>query len=847
MPHEENNSTFHKQSVDTSKIESNVKSFDPREKNTNNSIFRQQKSPNVSHVIPTLIDSDPPDLDDISSTRTVHRPANLFLDDENDPDDFNIFDDKTTKGGKQANDQREHTQNSTSTINQIKSINLFADDEDDNFDSFLPAKSKTGTAAANSVKSTQKITNLFDDDDDDDFDDELFLKPAESAPKPSAPATIFTNPLPKKDVFSNNLFNDEPPDDDFDIKTTAKVGESANAENGLGDKPKVIAKPEKSKETASLVESKKPTNLFNNQLNLFDDDDEDDAFEKLIASTKNKKPIEKNEILFESEDKDVTSDLIDKKTEETKAPEIQSNKKSNLFNPVNLFSDTPPSDDDDEQLFGGVSSPSVKKKPTEISKHKTEFYNDFSDTVTAPKSQTLSNDIQSKSPSYEKPIGISSEKSSCHEPEKLPNVEPKTIDSSETDGKRSDFLKKLDAFANPSSNIEKTETATAQKARQPKKLNIGNIDINVAALLPGAKLTKSTERNDSKESTDEASDDVPAKTPNAPTTTKILSEDNVDDSGRLTNLNRNRAKNLSRRPSTRAGRRQQYQKSIQIEEQAEESSDQTDKSDRKPEKRSVDTTSITQIPAPSKIVQDNKIAIDETPSSSPTDKQKSPDIEKESPKVEPKPKIEKEFQPKSQTKKVIFDDDLFEADLSPEDITIAPKSIENSEKSEISIESQPSEPKKSPETIEQTEQLNVNDNKKKSLFSFLDDQDDEYDDFLGVQQPKVPAEFESVAKSEVTVKATPAYIDELPPELDQVDDKSYSGKTVLSENALSLFGEDDDDDDDDDFDSGAIFSSEKSTNPPGKCATIKFVSFFAICFDTNSKSFVMMLINFNIC
>lgn len=769
----------------------------------------------MSHVIPTLIDSDPPDLDDMPSTRTVHKPANLFLDDENDPDDFNIFDDKTMRDVKSPSDQQEHTQKSTSTVNQIKSINLFADDEDDNFDSFLPAKSKSGTTAVKSVKPPPKITNLFDDDDDD-FDDELFLKPpAESAAKPSAPAKIFSNPPPKKDVFSSNLFNDEPPDDNFDIKTPETLNIPASAANGFGDKSKVVANSEKSKETASTVESKKPIDLtastveakkpidlFNNKLNLFGDDEDDDVFEKLIASTNNNKPIEKNVILFDSEDKDEIAELVDEKSEEKKS-EIQSNKKSNLLNPVNLFSDTPPSDDDDEQLFGSVSPPNVDKKPTEVSKHKTEFYNDFLDTVTTPKSEPLANDTQSKSLLYKKPIDVASEKSLNLEPVKMPNIESKIVDSSKTDGKRSDFLKKLDAFANPSSNVEKTDTASAAKPTQPKKLNIRNIDINVAALLPGAKLTKSTDRSDSKESTDETSDDVPVKTP---TTTNVLSQDNVDDSGRLMNLNRNRAKNLSRRPSTRAGRRQQYQKSLHSEEQAEDASDQTDKPDSNLEKRSFDTTSINKVTAASKIVQDNKKVTDETPSILPKNNQKLP-------KVEPKPK----FEPKSPIKRVIFDDELFGDNLPPEDLPpIAPKSIENSGKSEISVESQPSEPKKSPEIIERSEQLNENDTKQENLFSFLDDQDDEDDDFLGVQPSKVPAQSEPIAKSEVSVKATPAYIDELPPELDKVDDKSYNGKSVLSENALSLFGEDDEDDD---FDSGAIFGSGKPTNPPGRSDT----------------------------
>lgn len=807
MPHENNSSTFRKQSIDGLKIDTqNVKSIDPREVSTSNSIFRQQKAPNVSHIIPTLIDSEPPELDDVPSTKTAHKPANLFLDDENDADDIDIFADKTTKtvekGSTNASDKESMQKKSTS-------INLFADDDDDdNFDSFLSNKPKA-TTTIETVKSPSKITNLFDDDD---FEDELFLQPSEpTTAKSKPPTTIFSNAPPKKDIFSSNLFNDEPPDDDFDITTS--VEKAAKTPNPTIETPKSVTSPEKPKISTTMVETKKSTDLFSNKLNLFDDDDEDDAFEKLIASNKNKKPIEKKEALFESDE-----EKIDPIVEtETKTPEIKSKNKPNPFNPVNLFSDTPPSDDD-EQLFANVSSPKneINKKATESLKQKTEFYNDFSDTVTAPKSEASLDSTQTKSVSLEKQVSP--------EPAKRSSIESKTTDSSETDGptsgKRSDFLKKLDAFSNPSSSVDNTETAPNAEKRQPKKLNIGNIDINVAALLPGAKLAKSIDKSDSlsKETVDDAPDKISDDLPPAIAISKNLSQDNVDDSGRLTNLNRNRAKNISRRPSTRAGRKQQYQKSLENEEYANESFDQIDKPDLVPTNRTNKKISITEDTIVSKMVKEDKIEVDLSLKNDTT-------VEQKSPQIEPKPKFEQKTsisgpklaidelkspkdEPKSPKKTAIFDDELFDIDSPPEDTNFTPKKTVNTEDREI-------ESMKTSEKIE--EQIDVQDNKTKNLFSFLDDQDDDDDDFLKVQT-QVTAE--KIVKSEVSVKATPAYIDELPPDLDElppVDEKSFSGKNTgassfLSENALSLFG---DDDDDDDFDSGAIFTSGKATNPPG--------------------------------
>lgn len=82
-----------------------------------------------------------------------------------------------------------------------------------------------------------------------------------------------------------------------------------------------------------------------------------------------------------------------------------------------------------------------------------------------------------------------------------------------------------------------TDANDKKKVKQPKKLNIETLNKNVAALLPGAKRVKPTEKTNGEDDID--GDDVPA-------------------TERLVDVNRNRApKNLSLRAPTRASRRQQ--------------------------------------------------------------------------------------------------------------------------------------------------------------------------------------------------------------------------------------------------------------------------------------------------
>lgn len=713
---------------------------DANEISANNSIFMPQKA-QITHAIPTLIDSDPPDLDDMPSTsasaRNAHKPPNLFLDDDDDENENE--NDFIFSSNKQSKDEK--TQQRTLGGTKINSINLFADEdgnESDNFDSFLPTTSEAPvTIARSNQRKSEPVRNLFDNDEDDD-DDELFLP---AASKTDSQRSTILSDAPKKDVFQYNLFDDKPPDDDFEsISSSAKV------------------------------------NLFAED----DNDDDDDIFEKLITPSSSKKqPIKedyRHEIDFEAESNE--QKIVT--TEQQKPTSSSISNKQNLFNPRGLFDDTPPSDDDDNQLFSGMSRKkddvtNDKPQPVDavVKKSTKEFYNDFSETITAV-SQADKMVETPEAMEAPKPTNIPEKNDSISKVSKKtppliedkPKQEQKPVSAFKSDGnndtddasignKRSEFMKRIDAFSNTTVNESKSEAdVPVPKARQPKKLNIGSIDINVAALLPGAKRAKSVDKTDNKDHSDDisSSDDTSAASQTTTSITKTISQDNIDSSGRLVNLNRNRAKNLSRRPSTRAGRQQQYRNSMDSEE----------------------------IDGISNLIE-NEIV--QPPAIDNTEKSRSPI----------------KAPAKSPISKVIFEDeDMFE-ESAPAESTQEPSRI----------------PSSSP--IENTEQIAsavVKEEENPNTFSFLDDEEnDENEEFL-YTKPKSSSEYTSTAVP--PVKATPAFIDDLPPDLDSIEDKPYDSKsakgTSLSQNALSLFG--DEDDDDDDFDNDEIFNY-RADQPPG--------------------------------
>lgn len=822
----ESSSTFHRQSDQMPKTVPSKKNTESSEFDAGNSIFRPQKPPTVSHSIPRLIDSDPPDLDDTPSARP--KPTNLFLDDENASDDFNIFDETSAKV--QSKPKVTPSENKSPNVpgtSQKKTINLF-DDDIDNFDSFLPTTLNT-SAKSSHAKTEIKPRNLFEDDEDDDDMDDLFLPQ-----KPVTPRSSILTSAPKKDVYICNLFDAEPPEDDFDsiITETPKLSipkDAGAAAANLGDKktPEMMGKTVFQEKKADVQEAdpsmkpqqpKKSIELFSTKVNLFDDDDDDQTFENLVTPSRSNTDTVREDISKAKIDN--TGDTI---AESNKVvPSVQSTK-PNIFDAGRLFDDMPSSDD--EQLFSKSSTQKNQQSPTGV-QSTGEFYNDFSDTVTSvPNEAIIAQTL--KTPAKQT---ISQENLFEDEPK------GKELDASAQE-KRSDFLKKIDAFSS-TNQIQRKIEAPSTTAKQPKKLNIANFDINVNALLPGAKRAKSVEKSYSpeKDVVDEISkgDSSPIAT-SEKTITRAFSEDNVDSSGRLSNLNRNRVKNLSRRPSTRAGRQQQYQKSKQSEESANDGIDQTmDQTDRSEieETHSIPTPQvINSNEAGEKRTKKNVFGENITPMNeskkSPALKQRTIMFEEdldETPQLSPPLLLSEKndelwSESPASTKFEQYERSKPEKTESEQPALVEKPVLELSI-SEANNEQKQSEPEVSKQENEEAEndagdivQSGPLDTKSEDAFAFLNEHSDEFDDFLSIKSTtslRPPDD-----KKPVAVKATPAYMDELPPELDPLDEPSFGHKSdkitsLLSENALSLFG-----DDDDDFDNDDMFSTGRTLQEPG--------------------------------
>lgn len=556
-------------------------------KTTAKTIFRQQSQPAARVAAANLFDSEPPEFDEstnLSSAQSADRkPLNLFLDDDDDDDGFNIFATKTAES--------------------------------------LPV-----TGKAPSVKVEPKAIesiNLFEDDDDE-IDDALFGSSAlvENRPKSSMVSSVVKNSIlsstPPQNALFQNLFDDEPPEDDFDFLANSSAAAIASPKGAVAPintkvKPNETEKlPESVKNgvinmepSSKSITEKAPAEQLPPKNNLFDvDDDEDDGFEKLIASkfeTESRKEVEPKssvdeddslEQLIESkvvienistpalgdEKSPVQSKLVDVASPLVKnlfddesdldidpfidllasnAPKVSvSHRNEDFFEPVatsmkkedkltftyassHLFDDLPPEDDED---FMAAVAP-TETKPSGLG----EFYNDFSETVTVSSAEATK-----------------SQYSYLYNDEPPPDDDLfQTVKPKKSIVNDPDFSRKLNVFAKPGQLVDDLPKAVLV-TKKPKKLNIGNFDINVAALLPGAKRTLSNIRSDAPQVS--SSDGVENEIESVSSATSAKS---VVDAGRLQNLTRNRAKVQTRRPSTRRGRQQQYQRSLEVMEDTE--------------------------------------------------------------------------------------------------------------------------------------------------------------------------------------------------------------------------------------------------------------------------------------
>lgn len=541
---------------------------------TGNSIFRQPSSTHGRAIVENLFDSEPPEIDESpTSTHTTDRkPVNLFLDDDFDDDGFDIF---TAK----KDDSQKSTDNGAKVNREaIRSINLFEDDDDVLFDSSPVLKRKSESSTSSGMGKNSILSSV---------------------------------PLQKK-LFPN-LFDDEPPEDDFDFLTkpsTIAIDKPKQVAGARGlevtpNRTETCPMPGKSdishEQSPNLslnaVKEKVQPRELKSQINLFDDGDDDSAevltaFEDESPSSKRvdshissdiSSEIDKNEhqiVEFKEETRRTSAAVLDDDSVLVESKVIDAIEKPPSLS-VNLFGDdldtddhftNPPSKKVDEKVSISYASPQLfddvppddddfattraqaEIKPSGLG----EFYNDFSETVT-----------------------LASKESAKSQYSYLFNDEPppdddlfQTIKPKKTVVSDPEFSKKLNIFAGSTKLVDEQPKETQVK-NKPKKLNIRSFDINVSALLPGAKRTVGTIKNNNIASpSDENKDDNKDHIKNdmkdeIQSVSPPTSPSHTDNAGRLSNLTRNRAKMQMRRPSTRRGRQQQYKKSLEIAEETE--------------------------------------------------------------------------------------------------------------------------------------------------------------------------------------------------------------------------------------------------------------------------------------
>lgn len=294
------------------------------------------------------------------------------------------------------------------------------------------------------------------------------------------------------------LFEDVPPDDIPPTLTTTKLPAPKESLN----------EPPSDDEVDIKVDTSKPK--LSTTFGLFDDFPPDDDFLCASESTN----IEKSGQAI-----GLFDDLPSDDYYMSSSTSILANSQQNTAANVSLFNDLPPDDD----IFGANKSP-VLKNTTNV------YYDDFADTIISVNDSN--DDIFSEKP---------------------PIDNPPAPDTDQLD-RAAMFIDKLSKFSQPSENWKKIEEVPSSiTLPKPKKLN-DKLNINVAALLPGAK------RPSFKSTSTDTENEVPEEKFAISSTVTNSTEDS---SSRLVGLNKSRVKiQVKRRPSTRNARQNEYRKSM---------------------------------------------------------------------------------------------------------------------------------------------------------------------------------------------------------------------------------------------------------------------------------------------
>ncbi|XP_037044014.1 WASH complex subunit 2 isoform X2 [Bradysia coprophila] len=514
------------------------------------SIFVQQK-PEPKFL--NLFDDEPPSLEE--PIRRERKPVNLFL----DSDDEN--DEPTTDTRKPSSIFNNNVATSQPTlpfsIPQSPKVDKkkieFNRDVDNN---------NVAAVAKSEIKPTLKSNDfggLFDDEPPDDFFDIIVREQGKNV-------DIRNPEKPKLQSKTVNLFDSDDDDDDFSkiIGTTTKKDSTVP--------------PVSTKESAPVVkQSDISYSPFNSPFRSLKNNDPPKSYVSFLDDESPSIDDDKNDTAPSHQPSSRTSLFDDTPPDDISVPVVPSHQPSSR---ASLFDDTPPDD-----IFVPVV-PSKQKSPTKI------IYDDIASTLreTSSAKANISNDsLKSHTPddaSVKAPPVVLPrkpelktipskvvDKSKSTVTDKIPVLSPEPKSDvgtrDETDQSLS-FRKNLSMFANPVAttllNVDK------ESKPKPNKLKT-NFNINVAALLPGAKLPSQKQSTTEKSDRTVEPDPEPEKTEDVVNRDKLSSVSNVkqsssteDTSGRLTCLSKDRAKiQVQRKPSTRMGRQKLYNKTLTSE------------------------------------------------------------------------------------------------------------------------------------------------------------------------------------------------------------------------------------------------------------------------------------------
>lgn len=355
--------------------------------------FREQRN---ERKTVNLFDDEPPELDFVPK---INKPTNLFSESDDDDNFINnrtsskkisIFDEKPPP------DENDIFVDKKISNQPKKKVNLF--DEDEFFSYIQDIKDKPADDSKNSSKekiTQKKISNLFSDDVEDDLFDSIIKKDVKpvSAEKEEKAVPIIEEILVKKRAYVlgeddntivkkipsipkiSNIFDDLPPEDDFDIFRTKKTDKKKNNlfedlsdEDSINKSSKAKPKPKKSSlnleqeiEKDIIPSTSKLGNIFNDEQkkekpkldSLFSDEPpEDDLFSKKITKNVSKPDVTSatsklgGNLFSDESSKESEQDIFPKNSKKTEKPKLES-----------LFGDEPPEDD----LFSQIITKKVSK------------------------------------------------------------------------------------------------------------------------------------------------------------------------------------------------------------------------------------------------------------------------------------------------------------------------------------------------------------------------------------------------------------------------------------------------------------------------------------------------------